>query len=128
MVAKLVVVVLEKRRGDAVVVGVNGIDGISGNCGKSGGHAWIACECTAMKPVVRGFDGFTRDGIRVRVNGCRVFVAVCRSRHVSFELCGLTQAEDDDSAILVDDAFHDECVKMRCPNRDRGLEFEDPAA
>ena len=87
-----------------------------------------AGECTTVKTKVCGFDGFTRNWVGRHVEWCRVFVVVCRSRHVSFKLCGLTKAEDDDSAILVDDALRDESVKMRCTNGDRGLEFEDPAA
>ena len=128
VIAQLVVVVLEQCDRNAVVVGVNRVDGISGNSGRFGIDVGVAGECTTVKTKVRGFDGFTRDWVGRHVEWRRVFVVVCRSRHVSFELSGLTKAEDDDSAILVDDALRDESVKMRCTNGDRGLEFEDPAA
>ena len=116
VVAKLVVVVAEDGHGDMVSVRINRVGGIARNCGRSGCGARVPGECLLVKTRVRGFDGFTRDGIGFDVEWCWIVPAVCWSRHVSFELSGLARAEDDDFAMFVDDAFCGECVEVRRTN------------
>ena len=66
--------------------------------------------------------------IRSFVDWCRVVPVVLRAWHVSFELSGLTQTEDDDFAVVVYDAFSCKRVEVRSTNRDRCLEFFNVAA
>ena len=116
VIAELIVVVLEDRHGDSVVVRVDGVGGVLRNFGKSGCCAWIPGECLLVKACMRSYDGFTRNGVGIDVDGRWVVPAVGRSRHVSFELGGLAKAEDDDFAMFVDDALCCECVEVRSTN------------
>ena len=85
--------------------------------------ARASSELLLLKTRVRGYDGFTRDGVGFDVEWRRVVPVVCRPWHVSFELSGLTRAEDDDLVMLVHHVFRDEAVEVGRTSGNRGFEL-----